>query len=198
MNRALCEDFQLMFFISDYESLRIGGLVFAVVLFVLGIALVVSKWLSTSSTLQVLNAKTGSHRVAVLAVFLNHTAPQRPVGRNVCWCTFWTFGSQHRLGPCVAPLGPPYLHSVICRHCRCSLCNQNPPMKCSIYNTLSARHDHSCFIKALNKDLGLMTLYNYVIYVITLSYSMYIKTQICQLLIYHFYIECYSHNTKMH
>uniref|UniRef100_A0A3Q1EUZ5 FXYD domain-containing ion transport regulator n=1 Tax=Acanthochromis polyacanthus TaxID=80966 RepID=A0A3Q1EUZ5_9TELE len=30
------------FFIPDYESLRIGGLVFAVVLFLLGIALIVS------------------------------------------------------------------------------------------------------------------------------------------------------------
>lgn len=29
---------------SDYESLRIGGLVFAVVLFLLGIALIVSKF----------------------------------------------------------------------------------------------------------------------------------------------------------
>uniref|UniRef100_A0A669DFQ6 FXYD domain-containing ion transport regulator n=1 Tax=Oreochromis niloticus TaxID=8128 RepID=A0A669DFQ6_ORENI len=31
------------FVISDYESLRIGGLVFAVVLFFLGIAIIVSK-----------------------------------------------------------------------------------------------------------------------------------------------------------
>ena len=38
------------FFISDYESLRIGGLVFAVALFLLGIALIVSKCLTTLST----------------------------------------------------------------------------------------------------------------------------------------------------
>lgn len=35
--------FFLCVFVSDYESLRIGGLVFAVVLFILGIALIVSK-----------------------------------------------------------------------------------------------------------------------------------------------------------
>lgn len=35
-----------LFFISDYESLRIGGLVFAVALFLLGIFLIVSKYTS--------------------------------------------------------------------------------------------------------------------------------------------------------
>uniref|UniRef100_A0A3Q3VXB2 FXYD domain-containing ion transport regulator n=1 Tax=Mola mola TaxID=94237 RepID=A0A3Q3VXB2_MOLML len=38
-----------VFLISDYESLRIGGLVFAVVLFLMGIALIVSKYLTTFS-----------------------------------------------------------------------------------------------------------------------------------------------------
>uniref|UniRef100_A0A3P9N489 FXYD domain-containing ion transport regulator n=1 Tax=Poecilia reticulata TaxID=8081 RepID=A0A3P9N489_POERE len=33
-----------IFFISDYESLRIGGLVFAIALFLLGIFLVASKY----------------------------------------------------------------------------------------------------------------------------------------------------------
>lgn len=36
----------MCFSISDYESLRIGGLVFAVVLFLMGIALIVSKCLT--------------------------------------------------------------------------------------------------------------------------------------------------------
>ena len=46
-----------LFLISDYESLRIGGLVFAVVLFLLGIALIVSKWFASVSTQQMCNVK---------------------------------------------------------------------------------------------------------------------------------------------
>ena len=42
--------FILFVSISDYESLRIGGLVFAVALFLLGIALVVSKYPSAQHT----------------------------------------------------------------------------------------------------------------------------------------------------
>nr|XP_019948146.1 PREDICTED: FXYD domain-containing ion transport regulator 6-like isoform X2 [Paralichthys olivaceus]XP_019948147.1 PREDICTED: FXYD domain-containing ion transport regulator 6-like isoform X2 [Paralichthys olivaceus] len=41
----------------DYESLRIGGLVFAVVLFLLGIALIVSKCFAAISTQQMCNVK---------------------------------------------------------------------------------------------------------------------------------------------
>lgn len=36
-----------VFFLSDYESLRIGGLIFAVVLFLMGIALIASKCVIT-------------------------------------------------------------------------------------------------------------------------------------------------------
>lgn len=37
------------FFFSDYESLRIGGLTFAVILFMLGILLILSKKISDFS-----------------------------------------------------------------------------------------------------------------------------------------------------
>uniref|UniRef100_A0A8D3D893 FXYD domain-containing ion transport regulator n=1 Tax=Scophthalmus maximus TaxID=52904 RepID=A0A8D3D893_SCOMX len=40
---SLRATYKVLFVVSDYESLRIGGLVFAVVLFLLGIALIVSK-----------------------------------------------------------------------------------------------------------------------------------------------------------
>lgn len=44
---SLRATYKVLFVVSDYESLRIGGLVFAVVLFLLGIALIVSKCFCT-------------------------------------------------------------------------------------------------------------------------------------------------------
>lgn len=44
-----CVFHSFVFFISDYESLRIGGLVFAVVLFLMGIILIVSKCFTVSA-----------------------------------------------------------------------------------------------------------------------------------------------------
>uniref|UniRef100_A0A7N8YJ16 FXYD domain-containing ion transport regulator n=1 Tax=Mastacembelus armatus TaxID=205130 RepID=A0A7N8YJ16_9TELE len=46
-----CTESNIKYFsVSDYESLRIGGLVFAVVLFILGIVLIVSKFITTGLT----------------------------------------------------------------------------------------------------------------------------------------------------
>ncbi|CAB1416789.1 unnamed protein product [Pleuronectes platessa] len=47
----------------DYESLRIGGLVFAVVLFLLGIALIVSKWFASAGNVPVRKEKSHDPRV---------------------------------------------------------------------------------------------------------------------------------------
>lgn len=52
-------------FISDYESLRIGGLVFAVVLFLMGIALIVSKCFTALNSVQKGSAECQCHHTVI-------------------------------------------------------------------------------------------------------------------------------------
>lgn len=129
-----CKCCNILFSISDYESLRIGGLVFAVVLFLMGIALIVSKCLTTLSTRQMCNAECQRHHTVIpVCVSWPHTlpnsyaaakqagfCPSQTSGSGAHWCFLHNLDAQHSHGPCIAAICPLYLipfltHSVLPR-----------------------------------------------------------------------------------
>ena len=87
------------FSFSDYESLRIGGLVFAVVLFLMGIVLIVSKCFSALNTQQMRNAvRHCRHTVIPVCVSWPHSLPNLyGAAKQAGFCFSQRFGRKaHR------------------------------------------------------------------------------------------------------
>lgn len=113
---SFCKHYKVLFCISDYESLRIGGLVFAVVLFFMGIALIVSKCLTTLSTQRMCNGKCQCHHTDPCMCELTSRLPKQVgfcfsqrSGREAHWCLLHNLSTQHSQDPCITAVCPLYL-----------------------------------------------------------------------------------------
>lgn len=123
-----CKHRNVLFSISDYESLRIGGLVFAVVLFLMGIALIVSKCLPTLTTQLMCNAECQHHHTVIPVCVSWPHALRNSYGAakqtswllslSDVWKRVRNLGTQHSHDLCITAVCPlhliPFLtHSVL-------------------------------------------------------------------------------------